>query len=103
MEISSMDHGTVTSNNRAKKVDKILSLQGFRFIGTHFIARTIFCCNKMLYYHEIHGRGNRSHILRQYSFVGLITLFVAIRASYCNKLLCRCNMVAILRQLCFVA
>jgi hypothetical protein len=97
MEISSMDDGTVTSNTRAEKVDKILSLQGFRFIATKFIDTTIFCCNKMLYYHKIPGRGNRSHILRQFSFVTLTTLFVAIEAAYRNKLLRRCNMVAILR------
>jgi hypothetical protein len=100
MEISSMKHGMVTSNTRAKKVDKILSLQGFRFIATKFIDTTIFCCNKMIYYHKFPWRGNMSHILRQFSFVALST-FVAIEAAYCNKLLHRCNMVVILQQLCF--
>jgi hypothetical protein len=79
------------------------SLQGFLSIATKFIATTIFCCNKMRYYHKIHSRGNRIHILPQLTFVALSTLFVAIEATYCNKMHRRCNMVAILRQLCCVA
>jgi hypothetical protein len=78
-------------------------LQGFLSIATKFIATAKFCCNKMRYYHKIHGRGNRIHILPHLSFVALSTIFVAIEATYCNKMHCCCNMVAILQQFCCVA
>ena len=74
------------------------SLQGFRSIATTNIATTIFCCNKMLYYHKIPVCGNRIYILPQFRFIALSTRFVAIEAMYCQKLHRRCNMVVVLRQ-----
>ena len=53
----------------------------------------------MRYCHKILIRGNRFDILPQFSFVALISHFVAIEATYCHKLYQRRNMVVVLRQL----
>jgi hypothetical protein len=58
-------------NDKGRKlgINYDYALQGFLSIATKIITTTIFCCNKMRYYHKIHGRGNRIHILPQLTFL----------------------------------
>jgi hypothetical protein len=81
----------------------LVALQEFRSIATIFIATTIFCCNKLQYYHKYHVCGNSLHIWPQFSFVAIISYFVAIEGTYCSEMRCCCIMVVLLQRLRVVA
>jgi hypothetical protein len=57
----------------------------------------------MQYYHQLLVCGIRPHILPQFSLDAISPYFVAIGATYYNELHMRCNILALLRRLSFVA
>jgi hypothetical protein len=63
----------------------VASLQEIRSIATIIIATASFRCNRMQYCHETPIRGNSLHVLPQFSFVAVVTFFVAKEGVYCNK------------------
>jgi hypothetical protein len=61
------------------------TLQEIRSIATISIATDSFRCNRLQYCHKTSIRGNILHVLPQFSFVTVVTFFVAKEGVYCNK------------------
>jgi hypothetical protein len=62
------------------------ALQGFRSIAIKSIAMVIFHGIIIQYYHELSGCGSRTLIFPRLFLVAINYHFIAVDASYCNKL-----------------